>query len=117
MPPVSMWLSHEHPSTLQYTYVLNLVLVEGGYLINDDPRQTPSKVECLVHDEAHYARCQHIVADIRVPRRPQPLEDVQRHVVFGDFVEFVPVGVVGVRQHGVCEGRVGRIVTEQRHFH
>lgn len=68
-----------------------------------------------MHHKAHDARCQYIIADIRVPRRPQSLKVVQRHVVFGDLFELVPVGVLCVRQHSICDGRVGRIVTENRH--
>ena len=37
------------------TYVLNLVLVEEGDGIDDDPGQRSSEVDSLVHDEAENA--------------------------------------------------------------
>jgi hypothetical protein len=93
------------------TYVLNLVLVEVRYPINDDPRQAPAEVHRLVHNKAHDSRRQHIVSHEGVPRRPQLFHIVQAHVVLGDFVEFVPVGIRRVRQHGIRDGLCRDIVT------
>ena len=64
-----------------------------------------------MHEEAHDARGEDVVAHEGVPRRPQPLEVVELQVVLGDLVELVPVGVLRVREHRVGEGGVGGIVT------
>jgi hypothetical protein len=92
------------------TYILNLVLVERRYLIDDHPRQTPPKVHQFVHGEAHNPCRQHIIANVRIPGRPHALEDVEADVKFGDFGVFVPVGVLGVREHGIRYGVVGVVV-------
>ena len=75
------------------TYVLDLVSVEVGNAVDYDPRERPAKVHCLMHDEGHDARSQHIVLHPLVPGQPEPLEEVQRHVVLGDLLKLAPVRV------------------------
>lgn len=107
---VSSALSSRFPIVLA-TYVLNLVLVEVGYPVDDDPGQTAAEVDDLVHEEAHDAGGEDIVADVGVPRSPHTLEVVEVDIVLGDLVELVPVGVGRVRQHDVRDRVVGGIVT------
>lgn len=63
------------------TYVLNLVLVEERDAVDDDPRQTTAEVDDLVHEEAHDAGGEDVVADVGVPRRPHALEVVEVDIV------------------------------------
>jgi hypothetical protein len=97
-------------SPTRCTYLLDLVLVQSRYPVDDHPRYAAAEIHNLVHEEAHDAGREHIVADERVPRRPEPFEVVELEVVFGDLVEFGPIGVRGVREHGVSDGAVHRAV-------
>jgi len=63
------------------THILDLVLVQRRYPIDDHPRQTPPEIHHLMHHEAHDASGEHVVAHERIPRRPQPLEVVELDVV------------------------------------
>lgn len=94
------------------SYLLNLISVEERDAVDNDPRQRAAKVDDLVHDKGHDARCKDIVLHVRVPsleasqtrRRvregreetysPEALKDAQRNpIVLVDLVELVPVGV------------------------
>lgn len=75
-------------------YLLELVAVEKGYAVDDDPGERASKVDGLVHDKGHDARREDIVAHPCVPRHPHPLEVVELHIVFGDLLKRTPVGVL-----------------------
>ena len=94
------------------TYALNLVFVEVWDHADDDPGQTAAEVDGLVHDEAHDTGGEGIVADVCVPRSPHALEVVEVDIVLGHLVEVVPVGVCGVREHGISDGVVGDIVAK-----
>ena len=83
------------------THILDLILPHSRYLVDNDPRQTPSKIHHLMHHEAQDTRGKDVVAHERIPRRPQSLEVVELDIVFRDLVEFVPIRVLGVREHGV----------------
>ena len=61
---------------------MNLVLVERRHTVDDHPRQRTTKVDELVHEEGHDARGEDVVADERIPRRPQALEVVELDIVF-----------------------------------
>lgn len=63
------------------TYLLNLVLLEVGNAVDDDPWQTAAEVDGLVHDEAHDARGENVVADVCIPRHPHALEVVEVDIV------------------------------------
>jgi hypothetical protein len=63
------------------TYFLNLVFLEVGNLVDDDPWQAAAEVDDLVHDEAHDAGGEHIIADVCVPRGPHALEVVEVDIV------------------------------------
>lgn len=64
-----------------FTHVLNFVLVEVWYLVDDDPGQSAAEVDDLVHDEAHDARGEDIIANVRVPSHPHALEEVEVDIV------------------------------------
>lgn len=70
------WLFSGYP-----TYGLNLVLLEVGNLVDDDPWQGAAEVDDLVHDEAHDTGGEHVVADVCVPRSPHALEVVEVDIV------------------------------------
>lgn len=97
------------------THILNLVLVQRRYAIDDHPRQTPPKVHHLMHEETHNPRRQDIISNERVPGGPHALESVEVHIVLGNGVVLVPVGVLGVRQHHVRDRVVRRIVAGREH--
>ena len=63
------------------THALNLVLLEVWDLVDDEPWESAAKVDGLVHDEAHDTGGEHVVADVRVPRSPHALEEVEADVV------------------------------------
>lgn len=52
------------------TNILNLVLVEVGYPVNDEPRKSSSKVYHLVHHKGHDASGESIVLHIDIPGCP-----------------------------------------------
>jgi len=62
-------------------YLLNLVLVEIGNTVNDDPGQRSAKVHGLVHDERHDSGSQDVVAHPSVPSEPHLLKVVELDVV------------------------------------
>lgn len=64
------------------TYILNLELIESRYRIDDYPRQTSPKVHQLMHEEAHDSRGEDVVANERIPRRPQALKIVKLDIIF-----------------------------------
>lgn len=87
---------------------MNLVFVERRYPIDNHPRQTPPKIDKLVHEEAHDARREDIVADVRVPGGPEAFEVVELDIVLADLMELMPVGVLSVREHDIRDcGVVG----------
>lgn len=67
-----------------------------------------------MHSETHDPRGEHIVAHVGIPRRPQLLEVVEGDIVPRYLIELVPECVLGVREHYVGDGAVGRIVTVRR---
>ena len=52
------------------TYVLDLVLVEVGDHVDDDPGQGAPEVDQLMQDERHDAGSQDVVLHVGVPRSP-----------------------------------------------
>jgi len=60
---------------------LNLVLVEEGNAVDNDPRERAAKVDEFVHQERHDTSGEHIVANVGVPRHPQLLEVVEVYIV------------------------------------
>ena len=52
---------------------MNLVFVEVGYPVNDDPGQGAAKVDYFVHDEGHDAGGKNIVLHEGVPGEPEAL--------------------------------------------
>lgn len=79
--------------------VLDLVLVEIGDAIDDDPWETASKVDEFVHDEAHDSGCKDIVLHELVPTLgwmlaclmwrsgcdtygPESLKQIQMNIIF-----------------------------------
>lgn len=64
-------------------YILNLVLVEVRYPVNDKPRKGSSKVYNLVHHKRHDPSREGVVLDIDIPGCPQPFENAKVHIVFG----------------------------------
>ena len=80
--------------------VLDLVLVEIGDSVDDDPRNTSSKVNNLMHDEAQDSGREDIILHVLVPTlrgllafamwrserltySPKTLEQIQVNIVFG----------------------------------
>lgn len=57
--------------------LLDLPFAEVWDLVDDVPGQTSAKIEHLVREEEKQARGEDVVVDVRVPRRPQLLQDVQ----------------------------------------
>jgi hypothetical protein len=55
---------------------LNLVLVEVGDLVDDDPGQTAAKVDRLVHDETHDTSREDIILHVGVPTLPFDISQV-----------------------------------------
>lgn len=106
----STWVSRS-------TYVLDLVLVQRRYPIDDDPRKTSTKVHDLVHEKAHDSSGQHIISNEGVPRSPQLLKVVQVDVVLGDLVKLMPICVLRVREHNIgyalvsCVGAASLLAT------
>jgi hypothetical protein len=49
------------------TNILDLVLVERGDGIDDDPGERPAKVDNLVHDEAHDSRRKNVILPPQIP--------------------------------------------------
>lgn len=80
------------------TYVLNLVLVEIGNAVDNDPGKRAAKVDEFVHQKGHDTSGEHIVANVRIPGHPQLLEIVEVYIVLGYLLELVPVCVGGVRE-------------------
>jgi hypothetical protein len=98
--------------SVETTYALNFVFVKVWDHADDDPGQAAAEVDGLVHDEAHDTGSERIVADVCVPRSPHALEVVEMDIVLGHLVEVVPVGVCGVREHGIGDGIVRDIVAK-----
>jgi hypothetical protein len=76
------------------TYLLHLVLAKVRDSVYYNPWQRPPKVKEFVHDKGHDAGRQDIIAHPCVPCKPELLEVVELHVVFGDLLERTPVGVL-----------------------
>jgi hypothetical protein len=87
--------------------MLDLVLSEIRNAIDDDPRQAPSEVHGLVHNEAHDARGEHVVLHVRVPGEPHLFQEIERDIVLGDFFELTPVRVLRVAERVGAGGGVG----------
>lgn len=68
-----------------------------------------------MHYEAHDTSGKDIVAHVCIPSRPQLFEVVELEVVLGYLVELVPVCVLGVREHGIGNRVIGRIVEYRAH--
>ena len=73
--------------------VLDLVAPKEFHAVHDEPGQRAAKVDQLVQHKGQEPRGQDVVLHVRVPGRPGPLEDVEMHVVLGDFFELAPVRV------------------------
>jgi hypothetical protein len=95
------------------TYVLNLVLVEVWYPINDNPGQRATKVDHLMHHKGHDARSQHIILHVRIPGRPHLLEHVEVHIVFGYLIVLAPVRVGERGGNGRVPGRRSVILSSR----
>lgn len=52
------------------TCLLNLPSAEVGYGVDNDPWQTATKVDDLVHDKGHDASGEDVILHPQVPRRP-----------------------------------------------
>jgi len=78
------------------THILNLPLPEIWYHINDNPRQTPTKVDGLMHHETHDSSGENIVLHVCVPSQPKTLEVIERDVSGRDGIELRPVCVLAV---------------------
>lgn len=57
-----------------------------------------------MHRKGHNARSKDIILHVGVPSRPQPLKDIEMHIVPGDIVKLAPVGIFRSEQEG--RGRV-----------
>ena len=64
------------------TYLLNLVLVECWYPVDDHPRYGTAKVDDLVHEERHDSGGEDVVTNVGVPCRPHEFEIVELDIVF-----------------------------------
>lgn len=78
------------------SHILDFPLPEVRNHINDNPRQTPSKVDCLVCYEAHDAGGEDIILHICVPSEPQAFEVVEGYVRGGNGVELGPVCILAM---------------------
>ena len=45
-----------------------------------------------MHGEGQDAGGEHVVAHVRIPRGPHPLEEVEVHIVFGYLIKLAPIG-------------------------
>lgn len=93
------------------THILDFILVHGRYGVDDDPRQAPSKVYNLVHDEAHDTSGEDIIAHKRVPSSPQLLEVIEFDIRARYLMELLPIGIRGIWEHGAGDSGVCGIVT------
>ena len=107
--------------------ILDLVLVEIGDSVDDDPGDTASEVNALVHDEAQDSGCEDIVLHVLVPTlgwvlaylrwrsgcdtySPKSLEHIQMNIVFRELIVDTKVGFWSaqgrIREdvHGWAEG-------------
>lgn len=84
------------------TYVLNLVFIEVGNAVNDGPRYRAPEIHSFVHYKGHDACGKDIVLHVGIPRRPQPLEDIEVNIVFGDVLELPPVRLLRRGKKGRC---------------
>ena len=73
--------------------ILYLIFVEVGDAVNHHPGKGTTEVDDLVHREGEDACREDIVLHIRVPGRPQALEEIEMDIVLGNFVELPPVGI------------------------
>lgn len=87
--------------------MLNLIPPKPRDTIHNNPRQATSKIHSLVHDEAHDARREDVVLHVDVPREPEALKVVERHIVLGHFFELAPVRVLRVAEGVGARGGVG----------
>lgn len=69
------------------TYVLNLVLVESGNRVDDNPWQTAAKVDNFVHHERHDARGEGVILHVQVPSSPCTLENAEVDIDLGDLLK------------------------------
>lgn len=84
---------------------MDLVLVEVGHVIDQEPWEGSAKVDQLVHDKGHYASREDIVAHVGVPGSPEFLKVIKRHIVLRDLFELGPVSGGRVWQSVVEDGR------------
>lgn len=84
-------VSHVRPflnhKLLEQTYVLDLVLVEGGYGVDNDPGQTAAKVDNLVHHEGHDAGGEGVILHEQIPRGPETLCHAELDMDLGHLLE------------------------------
>lgn len=80
------------------TYVLNLVLVEVGNAVDNDPGKRAAEVDEFVHQKGHDTSGEDIVADVGIPGHPEFLKVVEVYIVLRNLFELVPVCVGGVRE-------------------
>ena len=80
------------------TYVLNLVLVEIGNAVDDNPGKRAAEVDKFVHQEGHDTSGEDVVANVRIPGHPELLKVVEVYIVLRNLLELVPVCVRGVRE-------------------
>lgn len=85
------------------THSLNLVLVEEGNAVDDDPRQGATEVDDFVHNEGHDAGGQNIVVHVGVPGEPEALKVVEGDIVLRNLLKSTPISVSGRRAgEGSC---------------
>ena len=72
--------------------MLDLVFVEVGYAVDDEPRERAAKINEFVHHERHDSSGENIVPHIGIPCCPQALGNVEVCVVLGDLIVLAPVG-------------------------
>jgi hypothetical protein len=80
--------------------LLDLVAIEVGDAVDDDPGQRAAKVDGFVHDKGHDARGEHVVLHEGVPGGPHLLEVVELGIGGGDLVEGGPVLGNGIGEDG-----------------
>ena len=87
-----------------YTYVLDLVPIKVRNAVDNNPRQTPSKINHFMHRKAHNASGKNIVLHVNIPRQPEAFEVVKGDIILGNFFELAPVRVLigeGVRRRRI----------------
>lgn len=72
--------------------MLNLIAVEVGHSVDENPGDRSTKVDDFMHHKGHYTGSQNIVLHEGVPCCPEPFGDIEMCVVGGDLIIMAPVG-------------------------